>query len=119
MSPSIVALVLLAALLHASWNAMAKSGGSAQYSIASYRLVSALCCLPLLFYFPLPLAASWTMLLASTVIHTDRRYVHKLLVPTATPRTFTVTGSRPRQGPVTFTSIVSSRDLLFSLLPRT
>jgi drug/metabolite transporter (DMT)-like permease len=70
MSPFIVALVLLAALLHASWNAMAKSGGAAQYSIASYRLVSALCCLPLLFYFPLPLAASWTLLLASTVIHT-------------------------------------------------
>jgi drug/metabolite transporter (DMT)-like permease len=70
MSPLIVALVLLAALLHASWNAMAKSGGAAQYSIASYRLVSALVCLPLLFYFPLPLRDSWSMLLASTVIHT-------------------------------------------------
>jgi drug/metabolite transporter (DMT)-like permease len=69
-SPFVVALVLLAALLHASWNAMAKSGGSPQYSIASYRLISALCCLPLLFYFPLPLAASWPMILASTVIHT-------------------------------------------------
>lgn len=70
MSPFVVALVLLAALLHASWNAMAKSGGSPQYSIASYRLISALCCLPLLFIFPLPLAASWPMILASTVIHT-------------------------------------------------
>ena len=69
MSPAIVALVLLAALLHASWNAMAKSGGEPQYSIASYRLISALCCLPLLFYFPLPLAASWSMLLTSTAIH--------------------------------------------------
>jgi drug/metabolite transporter (DMT)-like permease len=69
-SPFIVALVLLAALLHASWNAMAKSGGSPEYSIASYRLVSALCCLPILFLFPLPLAASWPMLLASTAIHT-------------------------------------------------
>jgi len=70
MSPLIVALVLLAALLHASWNAMAKSGGTAQYSIASYRLTSALCCLPLLFYFPIPLRDSWLMLLASTAIHT-------------------------------------------------
>jgi len=69
-SPFIVALVLLAALLHASWNAMAKSGGTPEYSIASYRLVSALCCLPILFLFPLPLAASWPMLLASTAIHT-------------------------------------------------
>jgi len=69
-SPFIATLVLLAALLHAGWNAMAKSGGAPEYSIASYRLVSALCCLPLLFLFPLPLAASWPMLLASVVIHT-------------------------------------------------
>jgi len=69
-SPFIATLVLLAALLHAGWNAMAKSGGAPEYSIASYRLVSAVCCLPLLFLFPLPLAASWPMLLASVVIHT-------------------------------------------------
>ena len=70
MSPFIIGLVLLAALLHASWNAMAKSGGTPQFSIASYRLISALCCLPLLFVFPLPFAASWPMLLASAIIHT-------------------------------------------------
>jgi drug/metabolite transporter (DMT)-like permease len=69
-TPLIVALVLLAALLHASWNAMAKSGGSPQFSIASYRLISAICCLPLLFLFPIPLAESWPMLLVSTFIHT-------------------------------------------------
>ena len=74
MSPFIVGLVLLAALLHAGWNAMAKSGGTPQYSIASYRLVNALWCLPLLFLFPLPLAASWPMLLASTLIHTVYYY---------------------------------------------
>jgi drug/metabolite transporter (DMT)-like permease len=70
MTPFIAGLVLLAALLHASWNAMAKSGGTPQYSIASYRLISAICCLPLLFIFPIPLAASWPMLLASMIIHT-------------------------------------------------
>jgi drug/metabolite transporter (DMT)-like permease len=69
-TPLIVALVLLAAVLHASWNAMAKSGGSPQFSIASYRLISAICCLPLLFLFPIPLVESWPMLLASTFIHT-------------------------------------------------
>lgn len=74
MTPFIVGLVLLAALLHASWNAMAKSGGTPQYSIASYRLVNAIWCLPLLFFFPLPLAASWPMLLASTIIHTAYYY---------------------------------------------
>ena len=70
MTPLIIGLVLFAALLHASWNAMAKSGGSPQFSIASYRLVCGVCCLPLLFFFPLPLAASWPMLLASVLIHT-------------------------------------------------
>ena len=74
MSPSIVALVLFAAILHASWNAMAKSGGSPQFSIASYRLVCGACCLPLLFFFPLPLAESWPMLLASVLIHTVYYY---------------------------------------------
>ena len=70
MTPFIAGLVLLAALLHASWNAMAKSGGTPQYSIASYRLISALVCLPLLFLFPVPLAESWPLLFASMVIHT-------------------------------------------------
>ena len=64
----ITSLVLLAALLHASWNAMAKSGGQPQFSIASYRLVSALCCLPFLFILPLPLPESWWPLLASVLI---------------------------------------------------
>ena len=70
MTPFIAGLVLLAALLHASWNAMAKSGGEPQYSIASYRLISAICCVPLLFLFPLPLVESWPMIFASVVIHT-------------------------------------------------
>jgi len=74
MTPFIAGLVLLAALLHASWNAMAKSGGTPQFSIASYRFVNAIWCLPLLFFFPLPLAASWPMLLASTIIHTAYYY---------------------------------------------
>jgi len=70
MTPPIVALVLLAALLHATWNAMAKSGGTPAFSIASYRLVSAVCCLPLLYLLPLPLAESWPMLIASMILHT-------------------------------------------------
>jgi len=70
MTPSIAFLVLLAALLHASWNAMAKSGGTPAFSIASYRLLSAACCVPLLFLLPLPLSASWPMLVASMLIHT-------------------------------------------------
>ena len=70
MTPFVTALVLLAALLHASWNALAKSGGTPEYSIAAFRLVSAIVCLPLLLVLPLPLAASWPLLLASVAIHT-------------------------------------------------
>jgi len=69
MSPLVVSLVLLAALLHAAWNAMAKSGGTPALSIASYQLVSALLSLPFLFFVPLPLIESWPMILVSVIGH--------------------------------------------------
>ena len=69
MSALVIGLVLLAALLHASWNAMAKSGGTPEYSIASYQLVGALVCLPFLFVVPLPLVESWPMILVSVIVH--------------------------------------------------
>jgi len=69
MSALVIGLVLLAALLHASWNAMAKSGGTPEYSIASYQLVGALVCLPFLFVVPLPLVESWPMILISVIVH--------------------------------------------------
>jgi drug/metabolite transporter (DMT)-like permease len=69
MSPLLVGLVLLAALLHASWNAMAKSGGTPEFSIASYQLVSALLCVPFLFFVPLPSVESWPMILISVIVH--------------------------------------------------
>jgi len=68
-TPLVIGLVLFAALLHASWNAMAKSGGTPEYSIASYQLVGALVCLPFLFAIPLPLVESWPMILLSVVWH--------------------------------------------------
>jgi drug/metabolite transporter (DMT)-like permease len=69
MSPLVVSLVLLAALLHAAWNAMAKSGGTPALSIASYQLVSALLSLPFVFFVPLPLIESWPMILVSVIVH--------------------------------------------------
>ena len=69
MSPLLIGLVLLAALLHASWNAMAKSGGTPEYSIASYQLFGALICVPLLFFVPIPLVESWPMILLSVLLH--------------------------------------------------
>jgi drug/metabolite transporter (DMT)-like permease len=69
MTPFVVSLVLLAAVLHAAWNAMAKSGGTPELSIASYQLVGGLFCLPFLFFFPAPLVDSWPMILLSVIVH--------------------------------------------------
>ncbi|TDJ22633.1 MAG: EamA family transporter, partial [Gammaproteobacteria bacterium] len=69
MTPLLIGLVLLAALLHASWNAMAKSGGTPEYSIASYQLIGAMVCLPFLFLVPIPLVESWPMILLSVIWH--------------------------------------------------
>jgi drug/metabolite transporter (DMT)-like permease len=48
---------------------MAKSGGTPEYSIASYQLVGALICIPFLFFVPIPRVESWPMLLLSAVLH--------------------------------------------------
>ncbi|MGI9335966.1 MAG: EamA family transporter [Gammaproteobacteria bacterium] len=69
MTPLLVALVLAAALLHAVWNAMAKSGGQPELSIASYQLVGSVICIALVPLIPAPDPASWKFLFASVVIH--------------------------------------------------
>lgn len=74
MTPFLVGLVLLAALLHAGWNAMAKSGGTPEYSIASYQLVGSLICGALVFTVPIPDSSSWPMILASVIIHNAYYY---------------------------------------------
>ena len=63
------ALVLLAALLHATWNALLKVGGDrlAMLSIANATgIVIALAMAP---FVPLPLPSSWPFLIASVVLH--------------------------------------------------
>ena len=62
-------LVLTAALLHAIWNAMVKSKGTPEFSIAAFQLVGALICLCLTPLLPIPDRQSWPMILASVLIH--------------------------------------------------
>jgi drug/metabolite transporter (DMT)-like permease len=69
MDAEILALVLLAAALHASWNALVKVGGDPFVRLAVLNVVSGLCALPLLFLVAPPAAASWPYLLGSVVIH--------------------------------------------------
>lgn len=65
----VIALVLLAAALHASWNALLKSGGDPFVRLAVVNVVSGLCALPVLPLLTTPAPASWPYLIASVVIH--------------------------------------------------
>ena len=69
MSGQVVAVILLAALLHAGWNALVKAGKDAFLTsvlVASGAAFISLAALP---FFPAPAPASWPMLCATTVIH--------------------------------------------------
>lgn len=69
MSPGILALVLLAAVLHAGWNAWVKATGRAAFAIGLVSIgwcVVAAIALPFL---PRPHRAAWPFLAASVVIH--------------------------------------------------
>lgn len=54
--------------MHASWNALVKSGGTPEFSIAAYRGAGMLCILALPFV-PLPDPASWWLIAASVAVH--------------------------------------------------
>lgn len=69
MNHDVVLLVLLAAFLHALWNALAKSGGQPLLSVASYRGVSSVLCFLALPWVVAPLPASWPLLFASVLVH--------------------------------------------------
>lgn len=62
-------LVLLAALLHATWNALVKTGGD-RFAVMTLTMVSAsLFGLVVVPFVPLPAPASWPFLFASVVLH--------------------------------------------------
>ena len=69
MTLPIVALVLCAAVLHATWNALLKSGGDRFRSIVVMTVAAALATLPALAILPLPRAAAWPAILLSCALH--------------------------------------------------
>lgn len=69
MNAGVVALVLCAALLHASWNALLKTGPDRLRAITTIAVGSSLGALPLLFLAPLPRLASWPYIALSAVLH--------------------------------------------------
>ena len=65
----IVLAVLCGAILHASWNAMIKSGGDKATDTASLAIAGALIALPFVFVAGTPPWSVWPYMLASLVIH--------------------------------------------------
>ena len=62
-------LVLLAAVMHASWNAIAKSGTNKLLDITVMALAGGLVCALALPFLPLPEPESWPWLAASLLLH--------------------------------------------------
>jgi drug/metabolite transporter (DMT)-like permease len=69
LTPSAIALVLLAALLHASWNALLRGGANRAQSMAIMNATLGVAGLALLAVAGLPAKASWIYVVASGVLH--------------------------------------------------
>ncbi|MFK7865692.1 MAG: EamA family transporter [Pseudohongiellaceae bacterium] len=70
MSPLILSAILLAAILHATWNALIKISGDRLVIMAATTAITSILTLPLLVYLPLPSPSSWVYLALSAAIHT-------------------------------------------------
>lgn len=68
--PAVVAVVLLAAVLHATWNALAKSFHDRLAAFTLMGLASVACTAPLLGLIPAPARAAWWALGVSALLHT-------------------------------------------------
>ena len=69
LSPEIAALVLLAALLHAVWNALVKAGSDRLLVLAAVNAIGMVAAIPVLPFVALPHSASWLYLLLSCILH--------------------------------------------------
>lgn len=69
MTPIVFAVVLGAAVLHASWNALIKHGGDPFLRLAVVNLTGSAVALPFLLVLEPPVAAAWPWLLTSLTIH--------------------------------------------------
>ncbi|MBP1318029.1 DMT family transporter [Herbaspirillum huttiense F1] len=70
MTLPVIALVLAAALLHASWNALLKSSHDRLASLSLMTLGAGLGAIPLVLWRPWPQAESWFYILLSGLLHT-------------------------------------------------
>jgi drug/metabolite transporter (DMT)-like permease len=68
-TPAVILLVLCAALLHASWNAVLRSGADRLWSITVMTVAAGVAALPVALIRPLPATASWPYILLSAALH--------------------------------------------------
>jgi drug/metabolite transporter (DMT)-like permease len=68
MSPSVVALVLFAALLHATWNAMLRSGADQLWSVTVMSFATTAIAVPFALALPAPALGSWPYLCLSAIL---------------------------------------------------
>ena len=68
MSPTVIALALTAAVMHASWNAFLRSGADRLWSITVMGITGILTALPVMLCFPWPTAAGFGFILASSLL---------------------------------------------------
>ena len=69
MTPLIITMVLGAAILHATWNALVKTTGRPEFTMTGMRIVAAGVGLAIILFVPPPAPESWIWLFASVVIH--------------------------------------------------
>lgn len=69
MSDGVLALVLAAAVLHASWNALLRSGRDRVQAVSILGFTAGLCGLFAIPFLPVPAAPSWPFILTSGALH--------------------------------------------------
>ncbi len=74
MSIEITAIVLLAAALHAGWNALIKISGDRVAVMAFVTLAGSLISLPFLLFVESPDPASWPLLALTILLHTGYHF---------------------------------------------
>ena len=68
MSATVIVLALLAAILHATWNAFLRSGVDRLWTVTVMSFSGTIIAIPFAFIFPLPAGAAWTYIALSAAL---------------------------------------------------
>ncbi|SEE52554.1 EamA-like transporter family protein [Rhizobiales bacterium GAS191] len=68
MTPAVIGLALFAAVLHAAWNAVLRSGADRLWSVTIMSFATTLVAIPFAVMLPLPSAPSWPYLMLSSAL---------------------------------------------------